>query len=143
MNLKRTMRECLDDKPGKIYADWMDGEFRCIILRGPVSICGYIGVNKDNPLFQKGYDDLTIRCHGGLTFADMGGDGFRPEGFWYFGWDYAHYGDVAFYDLASGYFGDEERDWSPQDVMFEFPEVISQFVSQTKLHLAQPPKETK
>lgn len=50
--------------------------------------CGYVGVSKE--VFEgKGYDDLDIEVHGGLTYARDEEDGLR----WY-GFDCAHLGDA-------------------------------------------------
>lgn len=131
MNLKTTMIECLDDEPGTIYADWEDGEFRCLIMRGPAAICGYIGVKELNPLYGKDYfdPDVDIDCHGGLTYSAMGNDTFkRPSGYWWFGWDYGHWGDKSFYDYTYHLIsGTNSMEWSPEYVYSEFPDVISQF----------------
>ena len=124
------MRECTNDKPGTIYADWKHGNYRCIIMRGPCALCGYIGVKSDHPAFGKDYSDIDVSCHGGLTFSQEGKDeGNWPSGWWWFGWDYGHYGDVAFFDLKDGrsWQGYESREWSPKDVYDEFEEVINEF----------------
>lgn len=128
MELVNDMRLCLNDDPGKIYADWEQDNYRCLVMRGPSSICGYIGVKPDHPYFGKDYSSLEhyIECHGGLTFAREG-NGHWPEGYWWFGWDYAHYGDACFYELKEGRVNYDEFEYSPQDVYNEFPEVIEQF----------------
>lgn len=38
--------------------------------------------------------DCALRCHGGLTFGDEGDDEYRPKGWWWFGFDCAHSGDL-------------------------------------------------
>jgi hypothetical protein len=119
-----TFNDCKADESGKVYRDWEDGEFRCMIMRGPCSLCGYIGVRKGNPIYGLDYDDVDIDCHGGLTFAKEGDGEKWPTGYWWYGWDYAHYGDAAFYEDAIGY---DEIAWTVNDVMAEFPAVIEQF----------------
>jgi len=129
MELKDSMKDCLDDAPGTIYADWEQDGYRCLIMRGPCSICGYIGMKEGHPAFGKDYNDIDVRCHGGLTFAHddkTGGDRW-PSGWWWFGWDYAHYGDVPFYDLRDGRVYYDDQEWSPKDVCAEFPEIIEEF----------------
>lgn len=50
--------------------------------------CGYVGVSEE--VFKdKGYDDLDVDVHGGLTYARTEEDGLR----WY-GFDCAHLGDA-------------------------------------------------
>lgn len=125
--INKSFEECAKDEPGTIYADWMDGDLRCLIMRGPGSLCAYIGVPKEHPFYGKEYDNLSINCHGGLTFSSEAHDKW-PEGFWWFGWDYAHYKDAAFYDLKYGGLStSEDVPWEPSWVKNEFPEVIAQF----------------
>lgn len=117
--------DCAKDAGGTIYADWMDGDLRCLIMRGPCSLCAYIGVPEGHPFYGKEYDELDIDCHGGLTFAS-GPYKQWPEGFWWLGWDYAHYKDTVFYDLERGA-GYDSMPWNVLMVKGEFPEVLSQF----------------
>jgi len=122
-DLNYGFKDCRSHEKGRIYADWMDGEFRCLIMRGPASLCGYIGVPKTHPFYGKDYSGLDIDCHGGLTFANEAHDKW-PEGYWWFGWDYAHYHDAAFYDSYANY---DEMEWDPTLVYGEFSDVIKQF----------------
>lgn len=50
--------------------------------------CGYVGVSAE-VFADKGYDDLDVDVHGGLTYARTEEDGLR----WY-GYDCAHLGDA-------------------------------------------------
>ena len=70
---------------------------------------GYVAVPKDHPFFGKGYDDVNIDVHGGLTFACPGNEitaASLPEtevlegclydlneDWWVFGFDTCHYMD--------------------------------------------------
>ncbi len=107
-----TWEELLNMKPGTILRDWMDGEIRCVILRSSASLCAYLGVEKNHRLANQNYDDVEIECHGGLTFCGEGGEGFLPEGYFWYGWDYAHAYDYPFYNdqfpLNSMYDNDPE-----------------------------------
>lgn len=43
----------------------------CLIVRGPSgALCGYVGVSRRHPAYGKSYDDVDVRVHGGLTFAN-------------------------------------------------------------------------
>ena len=57
--------------------------------------CGYVGVPEDHPWHGKGYDDVDIDVHGGLTYADARDD------LWWFGYDCAHLGDARDPELMS------------------------------------------
>jgi hypothetical protein len=50
--------------------------------------CGYVGANAE-VFADKGYNDLDVDVHGGLTYARTEEDGLR----WY-GYDCAHLGDA-------------------------------------------------
>lgn len=51
---------------------WRDAEtgFPCLIVRGPSgALCGYVGVPRSHPAFEKDYNDVDVEVHWGLTFA--------------------------------------------------------------------------
>lgn len=69
---------------------------------------GYVAVPKDHPFFGKGYDDVDINIHGGLTFATSGDNICKDlpetevldgclydldEDWWVFGFDTCHHSD--------------------------------------------------
>lgn len=83
---------------GKIVHDKFDEGVRFIVMRGPASWCAYVGVPNGHPLAGHSYDDLSIDCHGGLTFASEGGKQNWPAGYYWYGWDYSHAGDISVYD---------------------------------------------
>lgn len=70
-----------------------------MIRRGGASLCAYIGFPLWHPLSKIDYDYIPLDCHGGLTFA-KNGDGWFPKGMRWIGWDYAHLGDMPFYDIG-------------------------------------------
>lgn len=44
-------------------------DFTCLILRQDMGhLCGYIEIPEDHPYYDKGYDDMDLFVHGGLTF---------------------------------------------------------------------------
>jgi hypothetical protein len=57
---------------------------------------GYIGVPPEHPRY--GLDDMTpiidvIEVHGGITYGHSHAPGFEPDGYWWIGFDTAHYQD--------------------------------------------------
>jgi len=48
---------------------------------------GYVHIPKTHPLYGKGYDEIDVDVHGGLTYAEKEGES------WVVGFDTAHYGD--------------------------------------------------
>lgn len=60
--------------------------------------CGYVGVSKGHPLFERDYrdEDIDISVHGGLTFSNFLSNidqKFDSE-IYYFGYDCRHYKDT-------------------------------------------------
>lgn len=114
--------ELLQVKEGEIILDKFDEGIRFIIIRGPSALCAYIGIPLDHPLSGFDYDSIPIECHGGLTFAGKG-DGYRPEGYYWYGWDYGHSGDYAFYydtlpqlTNSLSYLRQQDKKWTPDEV---------------------------
>jgi hypothetical protein len=70
--------------------------FRCQLFRTPITFawCGYVGIDKDHPYFEKDYDDLndieTLDIHGGFTYSNRD----KNNGLWWIGFDCAHSGDL-------------------------------------------------
>lgn len=123
-----TFEDVAAAESGHVFCDEFDEGVRFIILRGPVSLCAYVGVPPSHPLAGKDYDDLPISAHGGLTYAGTGvhGDG---ETYWY-GWDYAHSGDRSTYDyITEGRRAMAEREtaWTPAMVYADAWEAVYEF----------------
>jgi len=96
---------------GTVFVDRFDEGVRFIIMRGPCSLCAYIGVPSDHPLAGHPYDNVRIDCHGGLTFSDKFTDKF--PGWYFYGWDYGHCGDKPFYERS---YEGSDKAWSVDDV---------------------------
>ena len=65
--------------------------FRGLIVQNEFALCAYLGVPRDHWLADM--ESLEFDCHWGVTFRGEGGDGIRPENWFWYGWDYAHAGD--------------------------------------------------
>ena len=138
MNEKLTWEEIRAKEVGTILHDEFDEGIRFIIMRGPGSLCAYIGIPLDHPLANKSYNDLSVSAHGGLTFAKKGEKGFFPEGFFWYGWDYAHSGDYCFYNdepcLSKFKFNHlKEKKWLIEDVIKDSWETKYDFKKLMKL----------
>lgn len=99
--------------------DWReDGLWVIIYSLGGRNFCTYIGIPVDHPLAGFSYEDLpSIDCHGGLTYAQAGEGGkWRPEGYYWYGWDYAHAGDKTWYGDDTPKFDFDEKDWTLKEV---------------------------
>lgn len=99
------------DGPWKTEPDriqWRDEAtgLPCLIIRNSFGVlCGYVGVSKNHPLFEKEYDDADVEVHGGLTFSGhcspnkegvchIVEDG-EDDNVWWLGFDCAHYMDYV------------------------------------------------
>jgi hypothetical protein len=108
---------------GHIFIDRQDGMMWFVVLRGPYSLCAYIGIPANHPLAGHHYEALPVRCHGGLTYAGNTIPALTrldAKLFWY-GWDYAHSGDYLTYYDEPGFSGSPaclagEHKWLPEEV---------------------------
>lgn len=84
--------------------EWRHAGFPCLAVRHPSlgHWCGYVGVPPGHACHGKGYSDIDVEAHGGLTYANAcEGDVCHvakpgePEEVWWFGFDCAHSGDVS------------------------------------------------
>lgn len=77
--------------------------FKCVIKRMMYlggQLNGYVRLPEEHKFYGKGYDDIPIECHGGLTFTGELEDG---DSDFYIGFDTAHYQDfMPFLQMALG-----------------------------------------
>ncbi len=133
---KYTFEELSKLESGTILEDYFDEGIRILIMRGPGSLCCYLGVPKNHPLAGFGCDDISLNCHGGLTFA--GGGENWPKDFYWYGWDYSHCGDKNFYNLKYPRSSDESIDqpeigWTVELVKKDIWEAVDEFKRLIKL----------
>ena len=132
-----TWEQLKAEKSGTILHDVFEDGIRFIVMRGPCSLCAYVGVPLDHPLAGFPYDDLSVNAHGGLTFASEG-DGengiYRPKDFYWYGWDYSHCGDCPFYhDEMPRLYTGEDKKWLVQDVIEDSWETTEDFKQLVRL----------
>ena len=101
MNIKEpTFEQIRSDKSGTVYKSEIKNGLHLLVLRGPMSLCAYIGFPTNHPLANMDYDQmgglLHFDVHGGLTYSGNGVRG-APKGWYWYGWDYAHSGDYWFF----------------------------------------------
>ena len=83
------------------HAEWEQeiSGYKCRIVRNEHtgSLCGYVGIPKDNVFWGVIYDEgneeldaIADDVHGGFTYTQAGDDGW-----WYFGFDTNHYNDFC------------------------------------------------
>lgn len=113
--------ECIQDWDLLDKSDWGDGPWQmepdkiqwqdnatglpCLVVRNHYGVwCGYVGVSKTHPSYEKNYDDVHVNVHGGLTFsAKCHPDGKichlvsegEDDNVWWLGFDCGHGCDVS------------------------------------------------
>jgi hypothetical protein len=94
------------DEPDKVQ--WTDEEtgFPCLAVRNRLGAwCGYVGVDASHRCYEKDYDDVEVRVHGGLFAAkcDEGPEESsichvpepgQPDNVWWLGFDCGHAQDL-------------------------------------------------
>lgn len=127
----KSFDQLAEDERGTVYVDAYENGVRYLIMRGGASLCAYVGVPADHPLAGHSSEDVSLDCHGGLTWASEGeGDSAgRPTGWYWYGWDYAHAGDRSLYDVKHPDMPaiPGEREWTVEDVQKEIWDVTYEF----------------
>ena len=132
-DLGYTFEECAKHEKGKIYLDGFEDGVRKLVMRGPCSLTAYLGIPENHPLANRDYSDIPLDVHGGLTFSDFGDDKTgREEGFYWYGWDYAHLWDTAFYHYYA-FFDPRNKKWTPKEVAKEVELALFDFKKLMKL----------
>jgi hypothetical protein len=96
---------------------WKHKGLECAVVRGPISLCGYVKVPPGHPAHGKWYDDVDVDVHGGLTFCQLSEDGM------WFGFDCGHHDDFVM-DL-----GLPGRIWTVDDVSKEVESLAGQLAA--------------
>lgn len=126
-----TWEEICKMESGATLKDWVEDGIRCVIKRGPASLCAYLGVPVGHPLANNEAENLPLRVHGGLTFGKEGDGKYFPTGFYWYGWDYAHSGDYVFYydepPLSSKITHASDKKWLLQEVEQEVKSTVYDF----------------
>jgi hypothetical protein len=71
--------------------------FKCLILRNDrlKHLNGYVALPKGHPYYGKGYTDIDVSVHGGITFANKGDSKRWERGYWWVGFDTGHSADFS------------------------------------------------
>lgn len=112
---------------GATLCDWTEDGVRCLIKRGPASICAYLGIPIGHPMAGHDYESIPISVHGGLTFAKEGDGKYFPNGFYFYGWDYSHCGDYSFYYNNISTIRNEDKKWLLGEVQQQVKNAVYDF----------------
>lgn len=96
--------------------------------------CCYVLLPKGHKYYGKNYDEIGIKCHYGLTYANnkLLKNNVIENGEWVIGWDYAHLDDYVSYDSFYSSFleGDVQgHKYSLDELRKEVYDVINQLVN--------------
>ena len=75
-------QEAVDAPNGSVFKDWVEAGVRCLIIRGPISLCAYVGIPKNHPLTAYGYDNVPLREYYAQTHEDLS----ESSGYYWHGW---------------------------------------------------------
>lgn len=128
------MSECVEEFT-------LPGNIRGLII-AHFGFCAYIGIPKDHPFAGKIYDDIPLNVHGGLTYGNFG-NADRDKDYYWYGWDYAHYGDAIRYaekgkeipelEAINMYKITGEKEWTVKEVRQELLAAIPEFKKLMKI----------
>lgn len=113
----------------EILAEGEYKNYHYVIMSYGTHPCAYVAIPKNHKCYGKDYDDIDIRCHGGLTYSRDSlriGEDTVYNGY-FIGWDYAHYGDYAGYFSQIG-FDEPCKKWTTEEILEEVNDVIEQLI---------------
>lgn len=88
--------------------------FPCVVVMQALCFrTGYVGIPKGHPLYEKDYWEISVNCHGGLTYSENRLIDQPDKDTWWIGFDSGHYGDG--YDLTAAL-----------ELFKDFPETLEQ-----------------
>jgi hypothetical protein len=126
-----TFDDLFEIPPGTILSTINNGLMKGMVMRNMFSLCAYIGIPMWHPLANLNYDDIPLEVHGGLTFGSKGDGEKWPSKFYWYGWDYGHYGDMSIYPLELMElilkYRENEHGWTVAEVEAELQEAMEQF----------------
>jgi hypothetical protein len=85
-------------------AQWTHAGFACLIVRHPRfgSLCGYVGIDRAHPYYEKPFEECEVEAHGGLSYGDTCAGAIchapepgMPEDVYWLGFDAAHSWDIC------------------------------------------------
>lgn len=98
----------MDNRPWLNEPDRVEFEYKgypCVILRAHPkaqnekdwlgSLCGYVALPREHPYYGKGYEQIEIDVHGGLTYCNERLGDLDAGNVWWIGFDCAHLGDLV------------------------------------------------
>lgn len=102
---------------GKVLKTNTHAGYHYIIISYGTHPCAYVDLPKKHPWYELKYDEIPVKCHGGLTYSE------KNDKFWRIGWDYAHCDDYS-----PLYFNSPEnfKKWTVEEIVKECESVCNQ-----------------
>lgn len=99
-----------------------------VVNQGGSHPCAYVVLHKGHVFNGVEYDDIPVKCHGGLTYGSSSLEGVKLEdGEYVIGWDYAHWGDfIAGMDAVDSDKQVPPNKWTTEEIVNEVIEVCRQ-----------------
>ena len=117
------------DKPIILENDVYKGYEYYIITLGSHPCC-YVLLPKGHRYHGRFYDDISIKCHYGLTYSEptLLKDNVVTGDEWVIGWDYAHMDDYISYDVMFVEAYEYGHKYTLEELRNDVYEVINQLV---------------
>lgn len=94
-----------------------------VVNQGGLYPCAYVVLPQCHVFNGAPYDDIPVKCHGGLTYGARGLEGVKLEdGEYVIGWDYAHWGDYIPTHGTPSY----DKQWTTTEIVNEAVNVCRQ-----------------
>ena len=122
-------------EPPKVLANRKYKGYGYVIITLGSHPCSYILLPKGHKYHGKFYDDIDLRCHGGLTYSrdyllKKSHDNLVTDEEWVIGWDYAHLGDYLSFPEMFLEGDDDGHQWTLQELVDEVEETINQLIEE-------------
>ena len=96
----------MEDKPILEHVGTYE-DYKFAVIFQPLGYrCGYVQVPHWHNFYEEDYDDIPVRCHGGLTYSSHWFLDKKYPG-WWIGFDCAHAGDAVDKESLAKYYEQE------------------------------------
>lgn len=117
----------------KVLANGTYKGYEFVILNLGTHPTAYVKVPIAHQFHGKNYENVEIEVHGGLTYSDstlrIRNDDLKG---WWFGWDYAHFGDYLGYEeIYLKEFNSNAKKWTTKEIYEDVKDVINQLLEVT------------
>lgn len=127
LNVEYKQMEYQKERKEEILCEGKYKNFQFYILNLGTHPTAYVEIPGESILFGRGYSQIDIEVHGGLTFADSS-LGVVENKSWFIGWDYAHCTDYVGYDIEFG-FNSSAKKWTTEEIFEDVVSVIEQLIA--------------